>query len=115
MLVFGNRTMTVVQGNHADETPGGRALRFYASVRVGLKRRDPIRQLLAVVGSRVDATTVRTRWHRRCARAGSISCSARASLSHRLRTTDGAGRYFVGCIHIGRRTLRLAGAGAWGP
>jgi recombination protein RecA len=41
VLVFGNRIKTAVQGDHADETPGGRALRFYGSVRVGLS--DEIR------------------------------------------------------------------------
>ena len=61
VLLFGNRTLGRARNDGADDAAGGRALRFYASVRVQLTRREPIRGPLGVVGGRVDATTVKNK------------------------------------------------------
>lgn len=50
----------VVFGN-PEVTPGGRALKFYASVRIDLRRIDSIKQGTTVVGTRVRARVVKNK------------------------------------------------------
>ncbi len=50
----------VMFGN-PEVTPGGRALKFYSSVRIDLRRRDSIKQGDEVVGSRVKAKVVKNK------------------------------------------------------
>jgi len=42
-------------------TPGGRALKFYSSVRIDLRRKDTIKQGAEIVGSRVKAKVVKNK------------------------------------------------------
>ncbi|MEA3253640.1 MAG: recombinase RecA [Chloroflexota bacterium] len=42
-------------------TPGGRALKFYSSVRIDLRRRDSIKQDSEIIGSRVRAKVVKNK------------------------------------------------------
>jgi recombination protein RecA len=50
----------IVFGN-PEVTPGGRALKFYSSVRIDLRRGDPIKQGSEVVGARVKARVVKNK------------------------------------------------------
>jgi len=50
----------VVFGN-PEITPGGRALKFYSSVRIDLRRGDPIKQGNEIVGTRVKARVVKNK------------------------------------------------------
>jgi recombination protein RecA len=50
----------IVFGN-PEVTPGGRALKFYSSVRIDLRRGDPIKQGPEVVGTRVRARVVKNK------------------------------------------------------
>jgi recombination protein RecA len=50
----------VVFGN-PEITPGGRALKFYSSVRIDLRRGDPIKQGNEIVGTRVRARVVKNK------------------------------------------------------
>jgi recombination protein RecA len=42
-------------------TPGGRALKFYASVRIDMRRREPIKQGSEIIGGRVRARVVKNK------------------------------------------------------
>ena len=42
-------------------TPGGRALKFYSSVRIDLRRREPIKQGSEIVGNRIRAKVVKNK------------------------------------------------------
>jgi recombination protein RecA len=44
-----------------ETTPGGRALKFYASVRIDIRRIDSIKQGTDIVGSRVKAKVVKNK------------------------------------------------------
>ncbi len=44
-----------------EETPGGKALKFYSSVRVDLRRNAPIKQSEKVIGNRVKAKVVKNK------------------------------------------------------
>ena len=61
VLLFGNHTTAVLDDQSAENTSGGRALPFYASVRIGLKQRGLIRETLSIVGAQVEATTVKNK------------------------------------------------------
>jgi RecA/RadA recombinase len=50
VLLFGNRTTPAADDDLSEQTSGGRALPFYASVRIGLKRRELIREIYGIVG-----------------------------------------------------------------
>jgi len=60
-------------------TPGGRALKFYSSVRIDLRRIESIKRGTEVIGSRVRGPSSRTRSLRRSRLPSSTSCSTRAS------------------------------------
>ena len=50
----------IVFGN-PEVTPGGRALKFYSSVRIDLRRSDTIKQGTEVIGTRVKARVVKNK------------------------------------------------------
>jgi recombination protein RecA len=50
----------IIFGN-PEVTPGGRALKFYSSVRIDLRRGEPIKQGTETVGSRVKARVVKNK------------------------------------------------------
>lgn len=50
----------IIFGN-PEVTPGGRALKFYSSVRIDLRRGDPIKQGTETVGTRVKARVVKNK------------------------------------------------------
>ena len=50
----------IIFGN-PEVTPGGRALKFYSSVRIDLRRGDTIKQGTEIVGSRVRARVVKNK------------------------------------------------------
>ena len=61
VLLFGNRTTPAADDDLTDQASGGRALPFYASVRIGLKKRDLIREMFGIVGTQVEATTIKNK------------------------------------------------------
>jgi recombination protein RecA len=61
VLLFGNRTIPAADDDLAGQTSGGRALPFYASVRLGLRRRELIRETIGIVGTQVEATTIKNK------------------------------------------------------
>jgi recombination protein RecA len=62
-----------------ETTPGGRALKFYASVRLDIRRIESLKDGAEVVGNRTRVKVVKNRCRRRSARPSSTSCTARAS------------------------------------
>src|SRR5215469_1429443 len=62
-LVFTNqlREKVVIMFGNPETTPGGRALKFYASVRLDVRRIDSIKQGTDVVGSRVKVKVVKNK------------------------------------------------------
>jgi len=62
-----------------ETTTGGRALKFYASVRVDIRRIAAIKDGDNVIGSRTRSRSSRTRPPRPSAKPSSTSCTARAS------------------------------------
>jgi recombination protein RecA len=50
----------IIFGN-PEVTPGGRALKFYSSIRIDLRRGEPIRQGSEIVGARVKARVVKNK------------------------------------------------------
>ena len=68
----------VVYGN-PEVTTGGRALKFYSSVRIDVRRVESIKVGGEVIGNRTRAKVVKTRWRLPLRRASSTSCTARAS------------------------------------
>jgi recombination protein RecA len=59
--LFGNRMAPAADDDVTEHTSGGRALPFYASVRIGLKRRGLVRDTFGIVGSHVEATTIKNK------------------------------------------------------
>jgi recombination protein RecA len=82
-LIFTNqlRQKIGVMFGNPETTTGGMALKFYASVRLDVRRLESIKQGGQTVGSRVRVTVKRTRWRRPSARPSSTSCIIRASAS----------------------------------
>src|SRR2546429_2010128 len=80
-LIFTNqlREKVGVMFGNPEVTPGGRALKFYASVRLDVRRIDSIKQGTDVVGSRVKVKVVRTKWPRPSRVAGFDSMSTEAT------------------------------------
>ena len=70
----------VMFGN-PETTTGGNALKFYASVRLDVRRIAAIKEREEVVGNRTRVKVVKNKWRRRSARRSSTSSTARASRS----------------------------------
>ena len=62
-----------------ETTPGGRALKFYSSVRLDIRRIESIKDGAEVVGNRTRVKVVKNKSRRRSSRPSSTSCTARAS------------------------------------
>ena len=62
VVLFGNRR-TERADSHVEDgaTPGGRALRFYSSLRLGLERRDVVQGALGATGTAVKLITVKNK------------------------------------------------------
>ncbi len=62
-LIFTNqlREKVGIMFGNPETTPGGRALKFYASVRIDVRRIDSVKQGTDVVGSRVKAKVVKNK------------------------------------------------------
>ena len=70
----------VMVHNSPETTPGGRALKFYSSVRLDIRRIETIKDGAEVVGNRTRVKVVKNKVSpRRSARPSSTSCSARGS------------------------------------
>lgn len=67
----------VVYGN-PETTTGGNALKFYASVRIDIRRMSVIKDGEEQLGTRTKVKVVKTRWRLRSNARNSTSCSARA-------------------------------------
>lgn len=63
ILIFTNQVRDKVRtwGASSEETPGGRALKFYSSIRVRLKKKEDILEGGMNVGSRIVAKTVKNK------------------------------------------------------
>ena len=81
MVIFINqiRMKIGVMFGNPETTTGGNALKFYASVRLDIRRIGAIKEGEEVVGNRPASRWSRTRWRRRSSRSSSTSCTARAS------------------------------------
>ena len=77
----------VVFGN-PEVTPGGRALKFYCSVRIDIRRIESLKQGTTFVGNRVRSRSSRTRSRRPSARPSSTSCSRANSTASAARATS---------------------------
>ena len=80
-LIFINqlREKIGVMFGNPETTTGGRALKFYASVRIDIRRIGAIKDGDQVVGGRTGSRWSRTKSRRRSGRRSSTSCTARAS------------------------------------
>ena len=81
VLIFINqlREKIGVMFGNPETTTGGRALKFYASIRIDIRRIAAIKDGDVVVGGRTGSRSSRTRWPRRSAKPSSTSCTAKAS------------------------------------
>ena len=61
-----------------ETTTGGNALKFYASVRLDIRRIGTIKDKENPVGNQTRVKVVKTKWPHRSVRSNSISCSVRA-------------------------------------
>lgn len=68
----------VMFGN-PETTTGGRALKFYSSLRLDIRRIGAIKDADRVVGNRTKVKVAKTKLHPRFANASSTSCTAKAS------------------------------------
>ena len=81
MVIFINqiRMKIGVMFGNPETTTGGNALKFYASVRLDIRRIGSIKKGDEVVGNETRVKVVRTRSRRRSSRPSSTSCTAPAS------------------------------------
>ena len=70
----------VMYGN-PEVTTGGRALKFYSSVRIDVRRIEALKNGSEIIGNRTRAKVVKNKMAPRSARRSSTSCTARASRS----------------------------------
>ena len=62
VVLFGNRRAERADSHVEDgATPGGRALRFYSSIRLGMERRDVVQGALGATGTAVKLITVKNK------------------------------------------------------
>jgi SOS response regulatory protein OraA/RecX len=91
LVIFINqiRMKIGVMFGNPETTTGGNALKFYASVRLDIRRTGSIKKGEEVVGSETASRWSRTRWRRPSARPSSTSSTARASRA-RARSSSSA-------------------------
>ena len=61
VVLFGNRRAENSPDDREGATPGGRALRFYSSVRLGMQRGHLVKDCLGAVGTSVKLTAVKNK------------------------------------------------------
>ena len=61
VVLFGNRKTENSSGDAEAATPGGRALRFYSSVRLGMQRGHLVQDAFGAVGTTVRLTAVKNK------------------------------------------------------
>ena len=61
VVLFGNRQTENMPEDAEGATPGGRAPRFYSSVRLGLRRGDLIRDAFGAVGTTVKVPSAKNK------------------------------------------------------
>ena len=71
-----------------ETTPGGRALKFYSSVRLDIRRIESIKDGAEVIGNRARVKVVKNKSARRSSRPSSTSCTARASAAKARSSTS---------------------------
>ena len=69
----------VMVHNSPETTPGGRALKFYSSVRLDIRRIESLKDGAEVVGNRTRVKVVKNKVRRRSSRPSSTSCTAKGS------------------------------------
>ena len=81
VVIFINqlREKVGVMFGNPETTTGGRALKFYASVRMDVRRTETLKQGGEIVGNHVRVKIVKNKIAPRLRRRNSISCSAKAS------------------------------------
>lgn len=80
MVIFINqiRMKIGVMFGSPETTTGGNALKFYATVRLDIRRIGSVKDRDEVVGNQTRIKVVKTSWHRPSSRSNSTSCMARA-------------------------------------
>ncbi len=68
----------IMFGNPPEVTPGGRALKFYASVRLDMRRIETLKQGTEMVGNRTRVRVLKIRWHPHLKKQSLILCTMRA-------------------------------------
>ena len=61
-----------------ETTTGGRALKFYSTIRIDVRRIGSIKDAVEATGNRTKVRVVKNKWPRLFVKRNSISCSARA-------------------------------------
>ena len=90
LVIFINqiRMKIGVMFGNPETTTGGNALKFYASVRLDIRRIGSIKKGDEVIGSGPGSRSSRTRWRRRSARPSSTSSTAKASRARARSSTS---------------------------
>ncbi len=101
----------VMVHNSPETTPGGRALKFYSSVRLDIRRIEAIKDGVEVVGNRTRVKVVKNK----CVAAGTTVFDPTTGLTHRIEeiVDDEAGTSVVavdkaGKLHVRRILQRFA-------
>src|SRR5207245_9822236 len=61
VVLFGNRVAHESAEDDGARTPGGRALRFYSSIRLALQRGSLVQDALGVAGATITVTTAKNK------------------------------------------------------
>ena len=89
-LVFTNqlREKIGVMFGNPETTPGGRALKFYASVRLDIRRIETIKSATESIARGCASRSSRTRWRRPSGSPSSTSCTPRGSAARAASSTS---------------------------
>jgi recombination protein RecA len=114
LVIFINqiRMKIGVMFGNPETTTGGNALKFYASVRMDIRRIGSIKKGEEVIGNETRVKVSRTKWHRPSARRSSTSCTARASRARARSSSSGCSTASWTSPARGSRTRRTASARA---
>ena len=77
-----------------ETTPGGRALKFYATVRLEVRRAEQLKQGTDIVGNRTKIKVVKTKWRHHLKWQKLISCMAKGFPRRRI-TRYGCGKDLI--------------------
>ncbi len=94
----------VMVHNSPETTPGGRALKFYSSVRLDIRRIESIKDGVEVVGNRTRVKVVKNK----CFGAGTTVFDPTTGLTHRIEdiVTEGRGHAVVAADKLGQLHAR---------